>query len=504
MIKEITVISFLFIMGIFMIEGFDIGDASDECEYNEIAQVIDGVWECVPFYPVDQLCIEGGDCAYTNLIISGNLSILGDVLNVTVVNVTINATTITGLNTFIEAFGNNTFLRLDTANDPLVNGLDINVSSNDAFNVFYPDNSYPYFKVDTNSQLVKIRNSDFIVSDDSDATAFQYSIASGEANFEIATSFNNDVFSKDITSSGVICDTSGCILNQSTINANISEIGYARYNDHNIWSASQNYTEKNHIYLVAESDILKTQGARLNFYDDVYSNGDTVGYINYKVSGFSSDALVLQSDENIILNGLSLDFGGNFGTDNNNYLWWGGLGVGGTPQGFYSSYSTSEKWLVFKSANPFGTANDPIGIRFNNNSFDRDFVIRDDQGEDTFYFQGSDGNVGIGGETSPDSPLEVLAESRISSTNSNTNATQIYEILGVGIEDMIVKSYQDSSAITHLIISSADGSNPDIQTEIARFSEGGTTKLSGNLNVSGNINVTGCIIYNGGTLGTCI
>ena len=68
-------------------------------------------------------CKLNGDCEFNNLIV-WNLSVMGSFLNITVTEIHINSTLIEGLNGSIEGFGNNTFLRIDTLNDPLTGNLD--------------------------------------------------------------------------------------------------------------------------------------------------------------------------------------------------------------------------------------------------------------------------------------------------------------------------------------------------------------------------------------------
>ncbi|KKM91450.1 hypothetical protein LCGC14_1228380, partial [marine sediment metagenome] len=66
-----------------------------------------------------------------NITFAGDVFVIGEVFNVTVTNIFINATTIIGLNDTIEAFGDNTYLRLDTTNDPLTDNLSIDIAADE-------------------------------------------------------------------------------------------------------------------------------------------------------------------------------------------------------------------------------------------------------------------------------------------------------------------------------------------------------------------------------------
>lgn len=76
----------------------------------------------------DRYCLVLGDCQLRNLNITGNFSFYGDVLNITVTNIYINATLIEGLNQTIEDVGNDIWV--NELGDFMTGGLNITTSTN--------------------------------------------------------------------------------------------------------------------------------------------------------------------------------------------------------------------------------------------------------------------------------------------------------------------------------------------------------------------------------------
>lgn len=150
-------------------------------------------------YP-NTLIVGGPYCRMYGNCVLNNLTVMGDVFNVTTTNIFINATFIEGLNETIEEFGNNIFLRLDTSNDPLTEDLTMQTTAS----IDFGNSEAQIHRGGSNGQL-QIEATDITTIQNGDVT-IKTTINDGSEHISLITYETSPCFSGDTLISTPLSD----------------------------------------------------------------------------------------------------------------------------------------------------------------------------------------------------------------------------------------------------------------------------------------------------------